>query len=79
MGEAEGTKRCSKCGRERPLSGFYAHSRGLLGRRPDCKTCHNAHRSRWARQRYVPKTGRRYVTRADRADRAQKEAARAQG
>jgi hypothetical protein len=68
-------KRCSKCGRSLPLAGFYAHSRGIQGRRPDCKTCHNEHRSRWARQRYVPKTGRRYVTRADRAALASQESA----
>jgi hypothetical protein len=78
LGEAEGTKRCSKCGRERPLSGFYAHSRGLLGRRPDCKSCHNEHRSRWARRRYVPKSGRRYVTKTDRAARAREGGVRGQ-
>ncbi len=73
MGEAEGTKRCSKCGRQRPLSGFYAHKRGLQGRRPDCKSCHNSYRNRWARRRYVPKTGRRYFTKGDRAALASQE------
>lgn len=67
MGVGEGTKTCSKCGRRLPLSGFYALRRGLQGRRPDCKSCHNDYRARWARRRYVPKTGRRYRTRRDRA------------
>lgn len=60
------TKRCSKCGAVKPLGEFYAHGRGLHGRRPDCKRCHNGYHNGWARRRYVPKTGRRYVTRGDR-------------
>ena len=32
---------------------------------PECKRCHAG----WRRRRYVPKTGRRYVTGADRAQR----------
>ncbi|HEX8560332.1 MAG TPA: hypothetical protein VF668_19705 [Pyrinomonadaceae bacterium] len=71
----EETKTCSKCGRRLPLTAFYALRRGLLGRRPDCKACHNAYRNGWARRRYVPKTGRRYVTKADRAARAAQEGA----
>lgn len=67
---AEETKACSKCGRRLPLAGFYALRRGLLGRRPDCKSCHNGYHNRWARARYVPKTGRRYRTRGDRAEAA---------
>jgi hypothetical protein len=67
---AEETKACSKCGRWLPLSGFYALRRGLQGRRPECKSCHNAYHNRWARRRYVPKTGRRYRTRRDRAEAA---------
>lgn len=59
-------KECSKCGRRLPLTGFYAQRRGLFGRRPDCKSCHNSYHSRWARRRYVPKTGRRYVSKTDR-------------
>jgi hypothetical protein len=50
-----------------PLTSFYALRRGLFGRRPECKACHNAYRNGWARRRYVPKTGRRYRTKADRA------------
>ena len=63
---AEEMKTCSKCGRRLPLAGFYVLRRGLLGRRPDCKSCHNDYHNRWARRRYVPKTGRRYRTRRDR-------------
>jgi hypothetical protein len=55
-------KRCTKCGEVKPAQEFYAAKGGLLGRRPDCKACANSYRSRWARKRYVPKTGRRYDT-----------------
>jgi hypothetical protein len=67
VADGEETKVCSKCGRRLPLMAFYAHKRGIMGRRPDCKRCHNSYRNGWARRRYVPKTGRRYFTRADRA------------
>lgn len=79
MAQSQEMKTCSKCGREKPLAAFYAHRRGIRGRRPDCKACHNAGRNRWARRRYVPKTGRRYLTRADRAALAGKEVGRAEG
>ncbi|HEY9285902.1 MAG TPA: hypothetical protein VIP46_20805 [Pyrinomonadaceae bacterium] len=59
-------KTCSKCGGLKPLSEFYAHARSPDGRRPECKRCHNRGRAQWARRRYVPRTGRRYVTRSDR-------------
>jgi hypothetical protein len=59
-------KRCTKCGKCKPAGEFYAAKGGLLGRRPDCKQCSNGYHNRWARARYVPKTGRRYRTRADR-------------
>jgi hypothetical protein len=62
----EATKRCSKCGGEKPLAEFYAAKGGLGGRRPECKRCSNSYRNSWARRRYVPKTGRRYRTRRDR-------------
>ena len=45
---------------------FMKHVSVALGRRPECKACSNAYRNRWARARYVPKTGRRYRTRRDR-------------
>ena len=67
-GEAE--KRCTKCGKCKPAGEFYAAKGGVLGRRPECKACSNAYRSRWARSRYVPKTGRRYRTRRDREEEA---------
>jgi hypothetical protein len=65
MGEGA-EKRCTKCGKCKPVEEFYAAKGGLLGRRPDCKACSNSYHNRWARQRYVPKTGRRYRTRRDR-------------
>lgn len=64
----EETKACSKCGRRLPLAAFYALWRGRLGRRLDCKSCHNAYHNRWARRRYAPKIGRRYRTRRDREE-----------
>lgn len=68
MSLAEETKTCSKCGRRLPLTAFYAQARGILGRRPECKSCHNDYHNGWARRRYVPKTGRRYRTKRDRAE-----------
>ncbi|MET0625742.1 MAG: hypothetical protein ABW250_22595 [Pyrinomonadaceae bacterium] len=63
-------KKCRKCGKVKPAGEFYAAKGGLLGRRPDCKSCSNSYHNRWARRRYVPKTGRRYRTRGDRAEAA---------
>jgi hypothetical protein len=62
----EATKRCSKCGKVKPAGEFYAAKGGLHGRRPDCKACANSYHNRGARARYVPKTGRRYVSKTDR-------------
>ncbi|HEX3560381.1 MAG TPA: GIY-YIG nuclease family protein [Pyrinomonadaceae bacterium] len=59
------SKRCKRCGEEKPLEAFYKFSEGKYGRRPDCKACHNKIRAEWARTKYQPKTGRRY--RRDRA------------
>ncbi len=64
-GQAE--KQCTKCGKSKPAAESYAAKGGLHGRRPECKPCSNAYHNRWARQRYMPKTGRRYVTKGDRA------------
>jgi hypothetical protein len=52
--DIEPKKQCSKCGVEKPVSEFYAVKRGRFGRRPDCKSCHNAYHNAWARRRYVP-------------------------
>lgn len=59
-------KRCTKCGKCKPAGEFYAARGGLLGRRPECKSCSNSYRNAWARRRYTPKTGRRYRTKRDR-------------
>jgi hypothetical protein len=64
------TKRCTKCGKSKPAGEFYAAKGGALGRRPECKACSNEYRNRWARRRYVPKTGRRYRTKRDREEAA---------
>ena len=63
-------KRCTKCGQCKPAGEFYAAKGGVLGRRPDCKSCSNAYHNRWARRRYEPKTGRRYVTKGDKKEAA---------
>jgi hypothetical protein len=63
-------KRCGKCGKCKPAGESYAAEGGLHGRRPGCKACSNEYHNRWARRRYVPKTGRRYGTRRDRAEAA---------
>ena len=53
-------KRCTKCGKVKPVNDFYAAKGGLAGRRPECKRCGNAYHQVWARERYVPRSGRRY-------------------
>ena len=60
-------KRCRDCGVRKAAWAFYREKSCRGGRRPECKRCHNRARARWARSRYVPKTGRRYRTKADRA------------
>jgi len=69
MGEGA-EKRCTKCGKVKSVQEFYAAKGGMLGRRPDCKQCSNSYHNRWARRRYVPKTGRRYQTKRDREEAA---------
>jgi hypothetical protein len=69
-------KQCSKCWKIKPLTEFYAHKEGLMGRRSDCKQCHNRYHNQWARKRYVPKTGRRHDMSAENRARRQAEAAR---
>lgn len=32
-------KRCSKCGKDKPLTAFYTMFKGPEGRRPECKVC----------------------------------------
>ena len=51
---------CSMAGKAQPLENFYRHSDCVDGYRPDCKKCHNKYRADWARERYVPVTGRRF-------------------
>jgi len=63
-------KRCTKCGKCKPVEGFYAARGCAAGRRPECKSCSNSYHNRWARRRYVPKIGRRYRTRRDREEAA---------
>lgn len=46
--------------------GFYRDRTSKGGYRQVCKKCRNGERARWARARYVPRTGRRYRTRKDR-------------
>lgn len=58
-------KRCRLCGVRKAVWAFYRGKSCRGGRRPECKRCH----ARWRRGRYQPKTGRRYVTKADRAQR----------
>lgn len=41
------TKRCSKCGEEKPLSDFHRHKTGRDGLRSECKTCESARHKRY--------------------------------
>jgi hypothetical protein len=60
-------RRCKGCGVRKVLAlGFYRDRTGRGGYRARCKKCRNGQRARWARSRYVPKTGRRYRTKAER-------------
>lgn len=58
-------KRCRRCGVRKAIWAFYREKSCRGGRRPECKRCHAG----WRRARYLPKTGQRYVTKADRARR----------
>jgi hypothetical protein len=61
-------RRCRGCGVRKVLAlGFHRERKGRGGYRARCKKCRNLQRARWARSRYRPKTGRRYRTKADRA------------
>lgn len=41
------SKRCSKCGEEKPLDQFSRHAIGKDGRRPDCKVCQAIRNLAW--------------------------------
>jgi hypothetical protein len=61
-------RRCKGCGVRKVLAlGFHRERKGRGGYRARCKRCRNRQRARWARERYVPRTGRRYRTRVDRS------------
>jgi hypothetical protein len=61
-------RRCRRCGVRYVITmGFYRNHKGRGGRESVCKRCRNRQRARWARACYVPKTGRRYLTKADRS------------
>ncbi len=40
-------KKCSKCGKEKPLSDFYEFSQCRGGVRPECKKCHSLLAKEW--------------------------------
>lgn len=56
MDEDSPTKRCSKCGEDKPISEFYRQPGGLYGVRGDCKACIRAGRKRPPRPRYQRST-----------------------
>lgn len=61
-------RRCRSCGVRKVLArGFYRDRTSRGGYRQTCKKCRNRERAKWARENYSPKTGRRYVTKLDRA------------
>lgn len=60
-------RRCRRCGVRYVLAmGFHRERKGRAGYRSTCKRCRNRLHAEWARSRYVPKTGRRYRTKAER-------------
>lgn len=42
-----GTKHCTICGKEKPLTDFYAHKAAKDGRQSECKECNNARHKRY--------------------------------
>lgn len=63
-----GIRRCQRCRVRKALDrGFYRDHTSRGGYRQVCQKCRNRERAAWARRRYVPKTGRRYLTKRDRA------------
>jgi len=44
------TKRCSKCGVEKPLEKFRPNPRGRHGRSADCRLCRAKYQRAWRRQ-----------------------------
>lgn len=69
-----GVRRCRLCGIRKVLDrGFYRDRKSRGGYRRECKRCRDRAGARWARGRYVPKTGRRHRTKADRAVAAARE------
>ena len=64
-------RRCKSCGVRKLLDrGFYRDRTCRGGFRQVCKKCRNRERAAWARRRYLPKTGRRYVTKGDKKEAA---------
>lgn len=46
MSDAETTRMCSKCGKEKPVSEFSRLARGRNGLETECRTCRNRRRRR---------------------------------
>lgn len=64
-------RRCRDCRVRKVLGiGFYRERTCRGGYRPECKRCSNRAWARRARLRYAPKTGKRYVTKGDKAEAA---------
>lgn len=56
-------RRCKRCSVRKVLDrGFYRDRTCRGGYRQVCNKCRNQERAAWARRCYVPKTGRRYLT-----------------
>jgi hypothetical protein len=60
------TKRCSKCGREKPLEQFKPHPGCRYGRSGQCRACYAAYRRAWVRRNpeRVRECARRYRRKA---------------
>jgi hypothetical protein len=64
----QGVRQCKRCGVRKLLDrGFYRDRTCRGGYRQVCKKCRNRERAGWALRRHVPRTGKRYLTRGDRA------------
>lgn len=61
-------RRCSRCLiRKVVVVAFYRDRKSRGGYRRECKKCRNRARARWARASYLPRTGKRNLTKSDKA------------
>lgn len=56
-------KVCTKCGKEKPISEFFADKQKSSGKRPDCKECNTKRSVEWIKKN--PELRKSYVTKSN--------------